>query len=478
MIQKSSAISNDEPLNPRRWIALIGIALASFAGAWDGAAPVVALPDIMNHFGVGVDSAVWVLTVGVVFFAVPMAAAGKLADLIGHKRLYLISVVAFIFFTFMVAVAPSFLWLLVFRALQGISSAPAFTIILSFITSSFPGSERGRAMGIHGMIASLAWAAGPPLGGLLVQSFGWRAVIAVEIPISLIALLVAWKLMPPDEERTREEFDIVGAATLTAAVLLFMIGLRWVGNNELGTWPIRLLAISVIGLLVTFIITERRHKSPFVPFTLFSNRYYSATTVFSLIQMGINFAIILLISLFLQEVTGLGAAQTGLIIGGLSLARFIFDPIAGRVAELYGVRRPSLIGVVILTGVGVFFAIGLTTNTPHSLIFAALFLSGVGLSLGRTPANTAISHLVPAGYLGIGLGVFSMCTFVGGALGQTVFGTLLRNVSGAGSGSLNAVPALDLSHAFTVNFITLAGLMVVAGIFGLRMPKRKDMKLL
>ncbi|MCJ7569356.1 MAG: MFS transporter, partial [Anaerolineales bacterium] len=228
---------------------------------------------------------------------------------------------------------------------------------------------------------------------------------------------------------------------------------------------------------VVFIITERKHKSPFVPFTLFSIRYYSATTVFSLIQMAINFAIVLLVSLFLQEVTGLGAAQTGLIVGSLSLARFFFDPISGRVAELYGVRRPSLIGIVILTGVGVFFAIGLTSNTPLSLIFVGLFLSGIGLSLGRTPTNTAISHLVPAEYLGIGLGVFSMCTFVGGALGQTVFGTLLRNVSGAGSGSLSAVPSPDLSQAFTVNFVTLAGLMVVAGIVGLRMPKRREMNL-
>jgi EmrB/QacA subfamily drug resistance transporter len=456
-----------------RWVTLGAIILTSFVGTWDGSAPLVALPAITREFGVGIDTAVWVLTIDSLLFAVPMAIFGKLGDMFGHRRIYLMATGGFALTALLAGLASSFGWLIFFRALQGICSSPAFTATMALIATTFPGHERGRAMGIMSMAASLAWATGPVIGGLLMQWFSWRAIIHAEIPVALVALALAWRLMPQDSRRSQPQFDVLGAASLTASVLTFMFTLRMVGVWGWADRPTLALGLLSLGLLGIFLLTEARVRMPFVPLNLFANAQFTVVTIFSVVHMFTLFGTALLIPVFLQEVKGYTPAQAGLLVVGLSVARIFFEPLAGRVAEVRGSRLPSLAGTFLIASVALSIALALTATIPDWVIAGAAIALGIGISMGRTPVNTAVTHLVEAERLGLALGVFSMLTFTGGSLGQAFFGVLLRGLSGTGNSPLASAPQPTLVVAFSMSFGVIAGVALLASFFGLRLPGRE-----
>ncbi|MFQ5407228.1 MAG: MFS transporter, partial [Anaerolineales bacterium] len=456
-------------------ITLGALVLTSFLGTWDGAAPVVALPAITREFGVGIDAAVWVLTIGSLLFAVPMAIFGKLGDMVGHRRIYLWAIGAYAVLALGSGLAPTFGWLIFFRALQGIGSSPAFTATMALIATLFPREERGRAMGLMGMAASIAWATGPLAGGMLMRWFSWRAIMFAEVPVALAAFVLAWRLMPQDAHHNRQKFDVLGAGALTGAVLTMMFALRMVGIWGWAGAPTIAAGVTALGLLVLFIVTERRASEPFVPLELFANIRYSIATLFSIVQMATLFGSMLLMPLFLQEVKGYDAARAGLLIAGLSLARIVFDPLAGRVAEVRGSRLPSLVGSYLIAATALFIAVTLSASMSDWIIVLAMILLGIGISLGRTPVNTAVTHVIDAERLGLALGVFSMLTFTGGSLGQAFFGVLLRELSGAGNAPLASAQPSMLLTAFGVAFGIVAVVALIASLFGLRLPTREMM---
>lgn len=447
--------------------------MTSFIGTWDGAAPVVALPAITREYGVGIDTAVWVLTVGSLLFAVPMAIFGKLGDMFGHRRIYLVATGGFAIAALLSSLAPSFGWLLFFRAMQGLGSSPAFTATMALIATTFPKGERGRAMGFMATAASIAWAAGPAVGGMLMKWFSWRAIILAEVPVALLALILAWRLMPVDTRKSQPQFDVLGAASLTAAVLMFMFALSMVGRAGLTGFPTLLFAGLSLCLLGVFLVTELRVESPFVPLNLFANIRFSAATVFSMVHMFTLFGTMLLIPVFLQEVRGYDPARAGLLILGFSVARIFFEPLAGRITEVRGSRLPSLFGTYLIAGVALLFALSLAASTPDWVVVSVSIALGIGVSMGRTPVNTAVTHLVESERLGLALGVFSMLTFSSGSLGQAFFGVLLRGISGTGSAPLATASQSVLVLAFSASFGVIAGVAFLSSFFGLRLPSRE-----
>lgn len=449
------------------------VVMTSFIGTWDGAAPVVALPAITREFGVGIDAAVWVLAIGSLLFAVPMAIFGKLGDMFGHRRIYLIGTGSFAVAALLAGLAPSFGGLIFFRGLQGLSSAPAYTATMVLIATTFRGDERGRAMAIFAMAASAAWAAGPVVGGILMQWFSWRSIILVEVPVALVALILAWRLMPDDSRRSRPQFDLFGASSLTASVLTLMVTLRmvvlwgWTGAPTLSMGALSLVLFGV------FLAVESRAEHPFVPLSLFANTRFAAATMFSMTQMITLFGATLLALLFLQELKGYGPARAGLLVAGLSIARLVAEPLAGRITELRGSRLPSLIGTYLIAAVALGLALSLSASLPDWLIASAMVALGVGISLSRTPVNTAVTHMVENHRLGLALGVFSMLTFASGSLGQAFFGVLLRGISGAGNAPLASAAQPPLLLAFSIGFGVIAGAALLASFFGLRLPGKE-----
>jgi MFS family permease len=404
-----------------------------------------------------------------------------LGDLFGHRRIYLLAAGAFIVFTVLAATARNFTWLIVFRGLQGLCTSPGFTASMAYIGSAFGREERGRAMGIQGMAAGLGWTVGPFLGGLLMLRFPWQAILWAEIPLMAIAFLVAWRLMPEDARSpglparagSRQRLDVVGAGTLTASALVLMLGFGQVGQAGWTGGSTLAFAGGFAALLAVFFLNERRHPSPFVPLGLFAGRRFPAAIALSALTVMLMLAMVLLVPVYLQEVNGVDPATAGLFITALSVARVLFAPVAGRVADARGPRLPALAAAGLMTALALGFAFRLTPDVPGWLIVVAMFAFGAGVAFSQIPVNAAATYLAAPAYLGLAMGVYSMITYSSGSLGQTFFGVLLRTLSGASNAPLAAAPRPALLGAFSAAFLVVAGMAALAGALALRMPGRE-----
>jgi EmrB/QacA subfamily drug resistance transporter len=438
-----------------RWWILGTLLIGTVTGTLGNSLVSVALPEIMDHFAVDVGTGVWAVTIYILIFAVTMPLFGRLGDMYGFKRTYLIGILIFALSSFVAPFAPNFPALILLRAVQGLGNGSILPTIMAIVGTVFPARERGRAMGTWALVNSATHAAGPPLSGILTQHFGWSSVFLAYVPLCLLGALLVWVLVSDDSKSSRQPFDFVGAATLTAAALTLMFNLRQ--GSELGwTSPVALALWAVaLGLIAAFFLVEKRATEPFVDLSLFSNRSFSAAATISFVQLFCQFGLLFLIPLFLVEIGGYSSSSTGLLLTSLPLAMALAAPLAGRLADRYGCR------LLCLTGMGITAASGLALSlwdatTPPWYLVASLALAGAGMGMVQSPAPATISLVVTTEKLGIAMGLFNLVRFGGGTVGPAVFAIVLQS-----SG-----PALTTGAFHTVFYLigVMAALAIVAGV--------------
>jgi EmrB/QacA subfamily drug resistance transporter len=438
-----------------RWVILGALLIGTATGTLGNSLVNIALPAIMDHYSVDVGTGTWAVTIYILFFAVSMPLFGRLGDMYGYKRSYLLGVSVFAVSSLLAPLAHTFPTLIILRVIQGLGNGPILPAIMAAVATLFPPGERGQAMGAWALVNSAFHAIGPPLGGFLTQYFGWQSIFVSYLPLCLVALVLVWRLMPNDSKSERQPFDVIGAIMLTAATLTLMYNLKqagsagWTSPTSLALW------ILCLGLLAAFLVTEKRLRQPFVDLGLFRNRPYSAASTISFLQMLCQFGLLFLIPLFLINVQGYQAAQTGLMLACLPITMAVSAPIAGRMADRYGCRRLCVSGMTLLAGAGLVLSF-LGPATPAWYIIAALSLTGVAMGMVQSPAPAAISIVVPPDKLGIAMGLFNLLRFIGGTMGPTLFALVLQ-ATGPGFALLS----------FRLDFylVTLAAILaVVVGI--------------
>ena len=209
-----------------RWVILGALLIGTATGTLGNSLVNVALPAIMDHFSVDVGTGIWAVTIYILLFAVAMPLFGRLGDMYGYKRAYLIGMSVFAIGSLLAPFAHSFPTLILLRAIQGGGNGPILPAIMAVVTTLFPPGERGRAMGTWALVNSAFHAIGPPLAGVLTQYFGWQSIFVSYLPLCIAALVLVWRLMPDDSKSERQPFDVIGAITLTAAALTLMFNLR------------------------------------------------------------------------------------------------------------------------------------------------------------------------------------------------------------------------------------------------------------
>ncbi len=389
----------------------------------------VALPAVMVEFDVPLSSVVWVVTTYTLVFAVLMPVCGYLADLYGQRRMYLLGMALFTAASLGSGLAPSFPWLLISRALQGIAIAPTLPAVMAIIARIFGTDQRGRAMGFWALANGAGHSLGPPLSGFLVQHLGWRSAFLFSLPLCLLNLYLVWRLAPPDDTRAVRSFDFGGAAMLTLAALGTMLALTqgarwgWSTPHSLGLWGLTLAA------LVAFVILERRVASPFVELELFANRHYASAAMVIAAQLFCLFGLLLALPIFLIQAQGWSSQAAGLLVLPLPLTMAVIAPLAGRLADVRGSRWTCTagMGLVALAGLAM---LGLGSDSDGSMpwwgLAGSLVFMGVGMGLVQSPTATAVTHVVAQEKLGVATGIFHMVRFVSGSLGSTVFGLILE----------------------------------------------------
>ncbi len=444
----------------QRWVALAAVLTGTVVGTLGNNTVNVALPAIMDHFQVPLDQAIWAVTIYVLRFAVPMPAFGRLGDLVGYKRTYLVSMAILGLALLVAGLAPTFPALIGLRAVQGIANAPTLPSVMAIIAYLFPPEERGRAMGLWALANSSSHALGPVLAGFVVQHLGWQWIFILNAPIAWFGVLMIWRLVPADQAQHKESFDFAGAATLTFAALMLMFNLS---QTTRATWPIEVwlgLWGGCLALAAAFVWTETTVAAPLVDLALFRLRSYAAAVAAVFLHGVCQFGLLLVMPLFLTRVQGYTGSQMGLLVFITPAVMAIIAPYAGRLADQRGARLPSVAGMAIMALAGLALTL-LDAVTPAAYVVASLAVAGIGLGLLQSPAAAAVSRVVPGTRLGVALGFYNMARFIGGTLGTTLFGVLFQQFVTAGASSVDA---------FRWVFTVLAGVAVIAAVAATGLP--------
>lgn len=408
----------------RKWWPLVTVCLGTFMLLVDVTIVNVALPQVATDLQTSFNSLQWVIDGYALSLGVLLLGAGSLGDLLGHRRFYVGGLVLFALSSLACGLATGDVMLVAARVVQGVGGAAMFTTTFALLNSSYQGRERGVAYGVWGGVSGAAAAVGPIVGGLLTEGISWRWIFLVNLPVSVVAVVLCFTVLTADHGRARGRFDVAGTAAFTvaaAAVTLAVIRANDVGWSSPQTYG--LLVLSVVGLAV-FVLVELRSAHPMFDLSLLRNRSFAGVLTAGLLVNFAAFAAFTFTSIWLQSVVGLSPLQAGLTGLPVSFFSVLVSTIAG--AKLHGRSPRALIGGgMLLIGAGGLVCalmIDATSSWPALVAGYSLIGAGVGLVM-PTLADTAMGAVEPQRG-GMAAGAITTARQLGYAIGVAVIGTV------------------------------------------------------
>ncbi len=404
MNEDPPAICRTPPLPPTRSEIriVLGIALlAGFLTPFDGSAVNIALPAIAAEFHMDAVTLSWIATAYLLASALFIVPFGRLADIHGRKRVFLIGIAIFTLASLAQTLVPSTAAMIAVRMVQGTGSAMIFGTSVAILTSVVPKEERGRSLGIYVTAVYLGLMAGPLFGGLLTQHLGWRSIFWINIPLGVaVILLVLLRLKGEWAECRGERFDLVGSVLYALGLVGVMYGLSELPSIA-GAVPI----VAGLAILAVFVWYELRTPSPVLNMDLFiRSRAFLFSNLAALINYSATFAVTFLLSLDLQYTKGFSPQAAGLVLIAQAVVQVVVSPYAGRLSDRMDPRSVASIGMG-LTAVGLGLLALLTETTPIWYIVACLVVLGLGFGLFSSPNTNAIMSAVDRRYYGVASGM-------------------------------------------------------------------------
>ena len=388
--------------------ALLVATLANFLTPFMSSAVNIALPAIGAEFGADAVLLSWIPTsflLAAAMFAVPF---GRISDIYGMKRIFLCGITLFTVSSLLSAVASSALSLILFRVLQGIGSAMIFVTGLAIVTSVYPARERGKAIGINIAAVYVALSLGPVVGGVMTQHLGWRSLFYAMIPLGIVILgLTCWKVKNEWAECRGEGFDWKGCLLCSIVLVLIIYGFSILP----GLAGIILVFLGIVGFS-GFLIFELRVDSPVLNVRLFKNRTFALSSLAALINFSATFAVVFLLSLYLQYIKGLDPQSAGLILVAQPVVMAIFTPIAGRLSDRFEPWKLASLGMA-LSMFGLFLFSLITAETGIAVVSTGLVILGLGFGLFASPNTSAIMGSVERKFYGVASAMVSTMRLLG-----------------------------------------------------------------
>ena len=399
----------------------------------------VALPAIISGFGASIAGAGWLVTGYLIAMASLQPVTGKLGDRLGRRGLILGGLAYFGLVSLGATLAPSLAILLLFRVQQGIAAALVIPNGTALLREVVPAHRRAASFGLVGAVIGVSAAIGPPLGGFLVGSAGWRAIFLMNIFLLLPALLLGWRFIPKTAGRdSTHRFDIVGAVWLSA----LLISTAWLlTQSRKGDTSLLLPGVLAIVLFsVLFIVYELRRPEPVLQPRLFRHRSFSAACATNAFSNLAFYTTLLTLPILLAQREGWNEVRIGLVLMVLSATAVIFAPVGGRLADRYGRRRPVAAGLTLsATGLLILALAGADITIP--LLLASLTVLGTGLGISSSGLQTAALEAVSPDEAGVAAGVYSTSRYLGSIVGASVLAALLSS-SAPGDAGFDTVFAM------------------------------------
>ncbi|MCJ7737839.1 MAG: MFS transporter [Anaerolineae bacterium] len=445
--------------NTSRKNAALAVAMvSSFLTPFMVAALNIALPAIGEEFGIDAALLGWVGTSYLLAAAIFLVPFGKIADMVGRKRIFLAGISTFTLACALVVLAPSTGFLLAVRAVQGIGAAMIFGTSIAILTSYFPRHERGQALGLSVASTYAGLSIGPFLGGVLVQNLGWRSVMIATIPIGLLSIaLFVWKLGGDWEGIPGERLDLVGSGIYGVSLAGLMYGLRLLPDAT-GGWVVLAGVLGIAG----FVWWETRAPNPVLNVRLFvGNRAFAFSNLSALINYSATAAVSFFLSLYLQYVKGFDPQVAGVVLLAQPIVMAVVSPLAGRLSDRIESRVIASIGMA-LTGFSLALLAFLGESTPTAYVVAAQLLLGLGYAMFSSPNMNAIMGSVESAHYGIASAMVGTMRLIGQMLSMGVAALILAVV--VGPVQITPERYADFVTAMRVAFAVFAA-FCVGGVF-------------
>ncbi len=457
---RSEAASITSTASMRKAGLLVAV-LSSFFTPFMGSAVNIALPSIASEFHLSAVALSWVATSFLLAAAVFIVPFGRLADIHGRRKLFILGLFIFTLSCLAIALSPSGAWLIVSRVFQGIGSAILSGTAMAILTSVYPANERGKALGFQVASVYLGLSLGPSLGGFLTHYLGWRSIFWVGLPLGIITIIATfWKLRGEWSEAKGEKFDVTGSIIYGVALVALMLGLSEL-PAMIGVW---LLIAGVIGITL-FIMLELKILSPVLNINLFrQNAVLAFANLAALINYSATSAISFLLSLYLQYLKDFSAQVAGLVLIIQPVMMTLVSLFAGRLSDRTEPRLLASIGMAITTA-GLIMLIFVDANTNLAFIIMILVIQGIGFGLFSSPNSNAVMSAVERRYYGVASGMLGTMRLIGQMLSLGI-ATLLFSLY---MGQVQITPEfyplfLDSAHTGFIIFAVLCFLGVFASL--------------
>jgi EmrB/QacA subfamily drug resistance transporter len=383
-----------------RMLILFNVVLMTFMATLDSSIVNVALPNMAEKLSVSSEAVAWTVSAYIIVIAGTILIFGRLGDIIGKTRVFHFGIILFTFGSLLCGTSGSFAFLIFARTVQAVGASATMATNQGIITQVFPGSERGKALGISGTFVALGSMAGPPIGGLIVSLLRWNYIFLINVPIGIFIFITAMKILPKTDVRKNEKLDAKGAALFTLSIAALFFSLLAGEDYGYGNSLILLGFILSVVAFVIFIIVEKRTAIPLLQLKLFQNRLFSLSIFCAFISYVSISSITIIQPFYLQYTMKFSPAFTGILMIVYPLVMSVVAPISGNLSDKIGSEFLTFVGLL-LNSIGLFLMSTLDAQTGLTHMLVYIVIMSIGNGLFQSPNTSLIMSNAPRDMLGI-----------------------------------------------------------------------------
>jgi EmrB/QacA subfamily drug resistance transporter len=459
-----------------KWLALALLATVQFMVILDIAIVNVALPSIQVDLGFSQENLQWVISAYALLFGGFLLLGGRLADILGRRRLFVAGLIVFTVASLLSGLAWSDEVLILTRAMQGLGAAIITPAALSILMTTFSeGRDRNTALGVWGAVGAFGAVAGVLLGGVLTDWLSWEWIFYINIPVGLAALALTPLLLTESRDAHIKSFDVPGAVLVTSGLITLVYAITQASDYGWSSVETIGLFAAAGALLAAFIAWEARVSEPLMPFSIFRTKTVSAANIAGLILGTVTFSMFLMLTLYMQQVLGYSPMKTGVAYLAVAATAIVWSTIAAQLVTRVGVKPTIAAGMTLLTVGLLYFTQVSVGGTYAGDLLPGFLIIAAGLGFSFVPISIAALAGVQSSEAGLASGLFNTSQQIGGALGIAALSTIATTKTSDGVAAGTPVPKA-LTDGFEAAFIWGAVVAAIGIVVALVLVRREDLE--